>query len=481
MPPSRIEKLTVRHFKSINGTLDIALNKKNLVVLGENGSGKTTLTRALSAVLDASRRSSDGERARLFERCIDADAASAPGFIRLELEGGSAFTLHEDGRWDVMGGRAALPPSLAEAAKAKRVLDYKALLRTYFLHGTPVDLFELLLEDVLPNEENTVSGRTYGEDWAELKRLHDLKPRDRAVGRALDTVIGQLNSGLELKLASVVRRAAPLLAAFDARLSFDITFGALVRSRRTEAVPSGYARLQVLRDSTAIDRHTDFLNEARLSAVALCLHFAVLLDAPRTALGVLVLDDVLIGLDMDNREPILKLVQNHFSDWQIVMLTYDSVWFAKMRRLLGDRDWFCWELRRRGERLDNTRLVNKSKGYMGDVQRLLDDGEIPSAANAARSCLESVFKRYFDEKPVEMTYKIDGKYLGMEDFFKAAWKINENGTRKITGDVERRLKATQQLLNGLSHSSDYPASRTDVEAAIESIVEVAKLLGVRNP
>src|SRR5439155_16330394 len=41
----------------------------------------------------------------------------------------------------------------------------------------------------------------------------------------------------------------------------------------------------------------------------------------------LVLDDVLIGLDLSNRLPVLKLLNEEFRDWQVLLFTYDRVWF----------------------------------------------------------------------------------------------------------------------------------------------------------
>ena len=45
-----------------------------------------------------------------------------------------------------------------------------------------------------------------------------------------------------------------------------------------------------------------FLNEARLSALAICLFLGALKESPATGLRLLVPDDILIGLDMAIRE-----------------------------------------------------------------------------------------------------------------------------------------------------------------------------------
>ena len=76
--------------------------------------------------------------------------------------------------------------------------------------------------------------------------------------------------------------------------------------------------------SLAIPAPQTFLNEARLSARARHLFrrppgraATLQADTPR----LMVLDNVLIGLDQSNRLPVLQALDKHFPDWQIVLLT----------------------------------------------------------------------------------------------------------------------------------------------------------------
>lgn len=36
------------------------------------------------------------------------------------------------------------------------------------------------------------------------------------------------------------------------------------------------------------------------------------------------LDDVLIGLDMSDRMPVLDILRQRFADWRIILLTHDK-------------------------------------------------------------------------------------------------------------------------------------------------------------
>src|SRR5262249_26789412 len=96
-----------------------------------------------------------------------------------------------------------------------------------------------------------------------------------------------------------------------------------------------------------------FLNEARLSALALAIYFAAIkVSTPPAPLGVnppakvMILDDVLIGLDMPNRLPLLKILTRRdqpgrpgFADWQVILMTHDQAWHTLARKHVNRQDW----------------------------------------------------------------------------------------------------------------------------------------------
>jgi wobble nucleotide-excising tRNase len=57
-------------------------------------------------------------------------------------------------------------------------------------------------------------------------------------------------------------------------------------------------------------------------------------------LRLLVLDDVLIGLDLNNRFPLLELLRTEFPRHQIMLLTHDLVWFEIAKE--HTKDWAVW-------------------------------------------------------------------------------------------------------------------------------------------
>jgi hypothetical protein len=95
--------------------------------------------------------------------------------------------------------------------------------------------------------------------------------------------------------------------------------------------------LSVQAGGMQIPNFHNFLNEARLSAIGLVVYLAgLLISVPTTSAQpkLLVLDDVLVGLDMANRLPVLDILESHFADWQIILLTYDRVWYEMVWMLV---------------------------------------------------------------------------------------------------------------------------------------------------
>ena len=54
---------------------------------------------------------------------------------------------------------------------------------------------------------------------------------------------------------------------------------------------------------------------------------------------ILALDDVLIGLDMSNRLPVLDILEEYFTDYQIMLTTYDKAWYEIAKQRTADAQW----------------------------------------------------------------------------------------------------------------------------------------------
>src|SRR5207247_770854 len=95
--------------------------------------------------------------------------------------------------------------------------------------------------------------------------------------------------------------ASTILAEFDPELAVEVKFSAASYTwRPKDLTPPTITLVPSFRRLQPPSYH-EFLNEARLSALAAAIYFSGLKQSPVTNMGLLVLDDILIGLDMANR------------------------------------------------------------------------------------------------------------------------------------------------------------------------------------
>src|SRR5712692_449592 len=345
----RIAKIEIKDFRAFPGpgtyTFDLD-GGKNLLVYGENGSGKSSLFRALVEFFNLD------SKAKPFAdyKNIFSDPGLADGHITVHFDDDQP-----PGVWLFNGTRPTVEPRVAETALRKGCLDYRALLRINFVHSQGrVNLFELVVEDLLTSYPVLSGGRatTIGRLWQQVVTRKPANHRGRNVQYA-QSACDTFNQAVAPAWPSLFDKAEEILAAFPecgVSLSFDflgVSYDVLRREFAQKELNLG-----VSLNGQAIPEHQHFLNEARLSAIALSLYFAGLLisipspvpDAPEYP-KLLVLDDVLIGLDMSNRMPVLNILREHFADWQIFLFTHDKVWYEIVRfQTEAGKDWLYHEL-----------------------------------------------------------------------------------------------------------------------------------------
>jgi hypothetical protein len=251
---------------------------------------------------------------------------------------------------------AGSDPRIAQAALRAACIDYKSLLNTNFRHGSgEVNLFDIAVEHLLRDYPVSHAGQasTIGQLWQAVLRAKPRKDTSAAVARINQACV-DFNTAFQPALQVLLPKINELLHALGWP---EVVLSAL----RSPGLTNRTARLKlerVIEGQTLAPElsfrnhrpanHQNFLNEARLSALALAIYFAGrLVSTPTTtpdALKLLVLDDVLIGLDHSNRLPVLDVLANLFSDWQIVLLTHDRGWFDLARHRLSECDWKCYEI-----------------------------------------------------------------------------------------------------------------------------------------
>lgn len=304
--PLRIKTLTLRDFRAFPGPApqSIEFGGKNLLVYGENGAGKSSIFHALRAVF------SDGPQARRgsLAEYKNKFSASGVGCARIDV----AFDgLAEVASWTLgLASSSAYPagdgsPIVAEAAVERHpftmmpepgrtafrqasaraaCLDYRALLDTNYRHGDgEINLFGVCVDHLLRDYDYTPPGgkpTTLGALWAAVDSADktvaighiDGKHSPRLVANCkllndaltevlpklhpvINTLLKEMGHG-ELEITNLVYAPVGLKAAWNLD---------------QRSLTGGMIRPTVSYRDHQPKRAQHFLNEARLSALALAI------------------------------------------------------------------------------------------------------------------------------------------------------------------------------------------------------------------
>ena len=212
-----------------------------------------------------------------------------------------------------------------------------------------------------------------------------------------------------------------------------------------------------------------FLNEARLSAIAISIYLGMIKRHVQGILcKILFLDDIFIGLDISNRLPLLEILKSDFPDYQIFITTYDKPWFEYAKSILKDElvDWKTMEFYARPTQkgfeipciFDEQNLLEKAKYHLGSC-------DYKAAAVYTRSAFESIIRNYCEKKRVKITFKSKMKDYTTEDF----WKAIDADIKPVTKKDIKKYRAL--VLNSFSH---YNTEKHEIKTELESAIKVVQ-------
>lgn len=457
----RITKIEIKNFRAFYGQpYQINLHRagKNLLIYGENGSGKSSLYLALKYFLESSE--DDSYQFENYQNIFTADT----GYIKLHLRADRRSN-EQTYEWS-QSVQETKDPLFIEASKAKGFLDYKALLETHYVHresGT-INVFDLLVKNLLANTISTLTGRSLADDWEDMQPPF---PRRNATNQIaiLEEQIKNFNLELANRLTELQTKTSEILEKFDYDIAIDLDFQGITYNRDNKALDGEQILLKVKFFARDIPSHHRFLNEAKLSAIAIAIYLSSILIQPESDLEILALDDVLIGLDMSNRLPVIDILEEYFSDYQIFFLTYDRTWYEIVRQQTEDSKWKYAEFYFRKTPENEIPRYVEDQAYLEKAQEYFDDNDYKACAIYLRTAFEEAIKKFCDKKRLPVRYSEDPKKLTSEDF----WTAIKKGSflpEPLVKEIECYRKF---VLNQLSHATIANIIKNEILAAIKAV------------
>lgn len=502
----KISKIEISNFKAYRDaiTLEIA-DGKSMFICGENGSGKSSLFKSILYFL----RNSIDQKVTLEKNIFrtDEDGSVVITFSDFDTNGARTDVPDEDLTFSSNpGDNSAKPLYIKNAARTTGFLTYADLLDVYNLKDSKKNFFNFFVLNLLGNYTNTLAGatETFAKRWNDGKNLI-LNARNRnsikfkrgkkqleGLNNEIDSILTKLFQGINRLLASYFKDMNLNVSYHLEPVAFDID-----GKKKREWKITDKLTLEVSKDGKNIQDFAQILNEARLSAVAICLYFESLLLMPQDELKLILLDDIFIGLDTGNRIPILNILEKEFKDYQKIIFTYDRYWFSLAENYLkaqNDEGWIYKEM------FVGERTVAGNKEYFPIVCDTYNEEEraigylysttnpdYPAAANYFRKALEGILQTYLPNNcVVKDTFETVEPYR-LTTWLNEALRFVQSMSNYIL-DLTELINALKSLLAYLSpvihplshHVPDLPTYKKELIQILENIESLKEQFKAAN-
>ncbi len=191
------------------------------------------------------------------------------------------------------------------------------------------------------------------------------------------------------------------------------------------------------------------------------------------------LDDVLIGLDMSNRLPIIDILDTYFHDYQIILMTYDKEWYEVLKMRTKPQEWKYIELYTSQTDTSEMPIYVEDRKYLEKAQFHLDNNDYKASAIYLRTAFETIVQSFCSKKRLKIPYKNKFKELSIGDFWNA---IKEQKPKKNSGElyVNDAMSFYIELyrgiiLNPLSHNEIANIPKREIQEAIDLIKKLQKI------
>ena len=514
---SRIVRIDLCDYRAFPGPaiteIHLRSDKRHLLLYGENGSGKSSLGRAIKDFFDLREKRPFSEFRNVF-----TETTFTGGHVKLIFDDPALPPL----LWTMVAGRDGTHPLFAALSTTAAWIDYERLRGIYQIDRTTLlrDIFPLCREVLLADVPMPASQARFGREWDSILSVSK-GPRGR--GRTAGNKFNQLqervtryNTALAAFLPEWENEANKLIELFVKQTEVQLLFehqGAVARAAGKWVVLPPRITLRLRYRGYTPGNPTGFLNEARLSACAIALWLAALLRSRPLLLGaadyprVLVLDDVLLSLDMEHRRPMLKVLQEKFADWQVLLLTHNRVWYDIAKQRLSDKYWQFTELYavRIGDY--ESPLVVEDEEHLYRALRYLEPNttagerlDVKAAAVHVRTKFELILKSSCERLSISVPFKRESKMLTLNSLWGCLAAHKEvlqhpptivtlpNGKQFIKAGkrdllpivsknlAERILHALSWVLNPLSHSENVEVFRDEIFDAVFALDDLERVV-----
>lgn len=432
---AKINEIVINGFKAFPSLHTIELGGKHLLMYGENGSGKSSIYYALHCIFNSSRKPDNGKKyfdknnsQNLINRFfIPKDEHDIPYVAVNWYDGGrnvflSAVSEEESGGFDRL-------------AELETYFVNHNLLNGFFnfTNSNSINLFPIFQREIFPykfvDEDSIYMSLMYEQIQDEASKLNN-----RSSTKKINEMIDIFNSEIENFIGDINIVVSDVYKNYfktedDKDLSIVLTYpkenpnpdeyidgfrlkwdNRLIRNHRGELVRTKnkslvepIISLEIKEGGIVIPKPHIYFNEAKLTAIALSIRFALLkgINSDDSATppegSFLALDDMLISLDMSNRAKVVDFLLKISDKYKIYMFTHDKMFFEYFKHKTK-KNQDAWVYKEIYMDYDKTPYIRNSKDYLGQAEHYIKQHEYEIAGNFLRKEAEAFCKDFLPKK-----------------------------------------------------------------------------------
>ncbi|MCD7972905.1 MAG: hypothetical protein LUG18_09620 [Candidatus Azobacteroides sp.] len=459
---SKIDTLHLHNFKFFDEQPPIKLEGKHWLLFGENGSGKSSISWGLYTLLEASMKTANKTDAYFLP--LTASPESLVNIYALQMSCMIAKKAHHNSFIEVTTDNPSKQYKISlldtaicgdstaqESRKASDFINYQALFKFQeFRNSDEPNLFEVFNYSVLPYvsfAEFTLRGRKLSnamEQWNAYKKGPGTTTNAKgdiiqAYKHSADYqnflnfekhFISEFN-----KLIDTINVAAPeMMKKLGYEIEFNLKLISPTHKKRDKIFEHTPYKIEFTITkyngmAVHITRPHSFLNEAKMTAVAISIRLSILKHriskAAPDALKVLVLDDTMISLDMSNRDTFITLLLKEFTnDYQILFLTHDKSLYKFVNHKisqLGNKTNWCIQEMYVGEKptikQEYPVLIDGEDEPYQKARKYYEAKDYTTSALYIRQTLEKIVAKSL---PDEVKRSVEDKFLSLDTLWQKA-------------------------------------------------------------
>jgi len=438
---TKINSLQVYNFKFFDEQDPIILNGKHLLLYGENGSGKSSLYWALYTLFESSIKSNN-QIQKYFKHYTEDEESlinihSEPIYTGISnyydsfIEVKTTHPIPETYKISLVDTAINTNNTAREIHQASDFINYKVLYKFQdFVNSEVMDLASIFIKNILPyvtfpQKKLLINGNEvlFSNAYEMYKQI--LKGPGTTVnakGKTIqvykdsleNTTFNEFAKHFDEQLSELIDFINANASDMIQKLGYDITFKLnYIKFKyhkadvnfNFEPFKIEFILTKYLGKEININRPQSFLNEAKIAAIAIAIRLTILQKringvAP-DLLKFIVLDDVMISLDMNNRDRLIEFLldsSNRFTeDYQLLFLTHDRSLFHYLKDKIRNanlKDDFVYK----EVYVDNLSDFEKPKIYdypnkLEKAKYYLQKHDYPACGIYLRTMCEEVLKR----------------------------------------------------------------------------------------